>query len=272
MVAPREVAVTFDGSFDGFLSVVYACYYEKITPIDIQDERQAQLTLAIDAYYIDTNQTHAAKVFSALHEKISDEAASTIFYAFLSFESDRFMSIFHYIKLGFSIGHMIDSHLQEDLVRRVHKIAKHVGREAHLLYGFTRFAETKQGIYYCQVTPKNDVLPLLANHFSQRFMNQTWMIHDKTRSQAAIYDGHSYIITDTPRDAVVELADGEEETQEMWVAFLDALSIEARKNLKLQRQLLPLYFRSNMTEFILSEKKKKDCGTLSPPLQTFEKV
>ena len=251
----REIAITFDGSFDGFLSVVYACYYEKIIPIDIQDEHQAQLTLGLDARFIETNQTHAAKVFSALHEKISEEAAAMIFYAFLSFENDRFMSIFRYIKRGFSIGHMIDSHLQEDLVRHVHKIAKHVGREAHLLSGFSRFAETKQGIFYCKITPKNDVLPLLADHFSQRFMNQAWMIHDKTRNQAAIYDGHSYIITDTPRDAVVELADGEEETQEMWVAFLDALSIKARKNLKLQRQLLPLYFRSNMTEFIVKEKK-----------------
>ncbi|MCL1787687.1 MAG: TIGR03915 family putative DNA repair protein [Defluviitaleaceae bacterium] len=245
----REVVAVFDGTFDGFLCVVYAYYYCKITPIVIQRQDQVQLTLDSELYQVDTDQDQAGQVLKGLHQKVSEEAAHYVYHAFLSGEEDKYMTIFSYILRGFTLGHMVDSHLQEDCVRGVHKLAKHVGREAHLLTGFCRFAETDNGVYYCAITPKNDVLAILANHFSQRFMNQAWVIHDKSRNQAAIYDGDAFVITKVPRNATVTYAEGEKETQELWTAFFKALAIEARKNSKLQRQLLPLYFRKNMTEF-----------------------
>lgn len=113
MVA-REVAVTFDGSFDGFLSVVYACYYDKIEPICIQDEADAQITIGFDSHFVETNHDNAARVFSAIRKKISWEASHRIYNAFLSSENDRFSNILGYIKRGFDVGHIVDSHLQED--------------------------------------------------------------------------------------------------------------------------------------------------------------
>jgi len=80
-------------------------------------------------------------------------------------------------------------------------------------------------------------------------MNQQWIIHDKHRNMAAVYDGREYIITGVPHNTAVEYEEGEDEIQELWVTFFNTLAIEARKNKKLQRQLLPLYFRGNMTEF-----------------------
>jgi len=245
----RELAVLFDGSFDGFLSAVYAMYYEKIIPISFQAESQVQLSLDFQPYMVQTDMEKSVKVLNAIREKISEEAASYVYHAFLAPDENRYMAILKYIKLGFKINHMVDSHLQVDYVREVRRLARHVMREAHLLLGFCRFAETKNGSYYCPVTPKNDVLPLLADHFSQRLMNQAWVIHDKARGQAAVYDGNNYVITAAPKKADVVYADGEEETQELWVAFFNTLAIKERKNYKVQRQLMPLYFWKNMTEF-----------------------
>jgi len=244
------MTITFDGSFDGFLSVVHACYYKKLSPTSILPESEAQLSLGGEPVFIETDPAHAAKVFSAVREKISLEAAEFVYHAFLHADFDRFMAMLSYIKLGFKEGHMVNSHLQQECVRRVHKLAGHVRRESHLLCGFCRFEETKQGVFYCKITPKNDVLPMLAVHFIQRFSGMAWVLHDKVRGQAAISDGEKYIITSTPKDAVVEYAENEEATQELWVAFFKAHTIEARKNLKLQRQMMPIYFRRNMTEFI----------------------
>jgi probable DNA metabolism protein len=245
-----ELSVLFDGTFEGFLCVVYAAYYEKISPAAIQIEGTEQLTLNEQPRYIETDDEKATRVYNAVRNKISYEAAEHIHNAFHSHEDARFMQILQYIRLGFELGHMVDSHLHEDFVRRVHTLSKNVGREAHLLYGFCRFSETKQGVYYCKVTPKNDVLTYLAAHFAQRLMNQTWVIHDKRRNKAAIYDGTSYLVTSVPASAAeISFAEGEEETQELWVAFFNTLAITERKNAKLQRQLLPLYFRPNMTEF-----------------------
>lgn len=245
------MVATFDGTFEGFLCVVYAVYYEKISPASIQPEGFEQLSLDAAPRYIETDEAKATRVYNAIRKKISEEAADYVYNAVHSAEENRFTSILNYIRLGFSVGHMVDSHLHEDFVRHVHKMSKHVGREAHLLNGFCRFVETKQNAYYCKITPKNDVLPMLAVHFSQRLMNQAWVIHDKSRNKAAIYDGNSYVITTVPAsEATVSFAEGEAETQELWVTFFNTLAIKERKNAKLQRQLLPLYFRKNMTEFL----------------------
>ncbi|MCL2356310.1 MAG: TIGR03915 family putative DNA repair protein [Defluviitaleaceae bacterium] len=241
--------ITFDGTFDGFLSVVYAVYYEKLEPVSIQIDGTEQLSLA-DLRRIETDSEKSARVFNAVRTKISPEAALRVYYAFLSSAENRFLSILKYIQLGFSVGHMVDSRLHESFVRDVHDFYKNVGREAHLLHGFCRFAETQQGVFYCPVTPKNDVLVLLAEHFVERLMNQAWVIHDKRRKKAAIYDGKSYVVAEVPAGAEFSYADGELETQELWVQFFNALAITERKNKKLQRQLLPFHFRGNMTEFV----------------------
>ncbi|MCL2456565.1 MAG: TIGR03915 family putative DNA repair protein [Defluviitaleaceae bacterium] len=248
------MVITFDGSFEGFLCVIYAVYYEKLSPQIIQIEGQEPLTIDVFSAprRIETDDERASRVYKAVCEKISEQAAEYIFYAFLSEEENRFVTILSYVKLGFSVGHMVDSYLHEPFVAQVRKLARYVGREAHLLYGFCRFEKTlidKNEIFYCKVTPKNDVLILLAQHFCQRLMNQAWIIHDANRNKAAVYDGNSYAVVNVPSDAKIIFAPDEPETQELWRSFVDALSIKERTNPKLQRQLLPLYFRKNMTEF-----------------------
>jgi probable DNA metabolism protein len=61
-----------------------------------------------------------------------------------------------------------------------------------------------------------------------------------------------YLITDVPKDNPVQFEeiDEEQQIQGLWITFFNNLAIQARKNPKLQRQLLPLYFRKNMTEFV----------------------
>jgi len=244
------VNVLFDGSFEGFLCVVYEFYYNKITPIVIQAEGQAQLTLFDDYYEVETDAERAKRVLNGICTKISDEVANTVHYAFLADEyPDRFMTILKYIQFGFKVGANLTSYLAEDCVRKVNDYARATGKESGLLHGFCRFAETDTGVFYCEITPKNDVLALLCPHFTQRLMNQAWIIHDKRRHIAAIYDTNDYIITPVPRDVTFTYAEGEKEIQELWVTFFNSLAIEARKNKKLQRQLLPLYYRKNMTEF-----------------------
>ena len=248
-VEPRDVVMLFDGSFDGFLSVVYDVYYERLEPAGIVDESGGQLTIDCLPYIVSTDAVKADKVLAGIGEKVSFEAAARVYHAFLTPDEGRFMVLLGYIRMGFRLGHMVDNYMRDDTVLRVHNLAKQTCRESHLLLGFCRFSETKQGVFYCPITPRNDVLPIVAEHFSQRLMNQAWVIHDKTRNQAAVFDGRKYVIADVPRDVSFDLADGEEETRELWIRFFDSLTIQARMNKKVQRQLLPLYFRSNMTEF-----------------------
>ena len=249
MPARRDVAILFDGSIEGFLCTVHAYYYERISPLIIQEEDDYQPTLDTEEYHILTDAEKAAQVQRGIVKKISPSAWHYITSAFLSNGEDKYMAMLRYLQLGFKTGPSLDDHLQQDCVLRVHKLAKQVWRESHLLKGFCRFEETTGQIYYCPIEPTNYVLPVLAEHFSDRMMNQAWIIHDKRRNKAAVYNRETYVIADVPKTAQVQHTQNEAKIQDLWQTFFQSLAIKERINPKLQRNLLPLYFRKSMTEF-----------------------
>jgi len=254
MAKRRELAITFDGSYEGFFNVVYAYYYEGLLPLSIQTEENYQQSLAAEEFFVATNFDYASRVQSAFRKKVSNDAEERLYLASLTEDDNRFMDMFLYVLLGFKVGYLLDNHLQQDCVLGVHKRARYVGREAHLLTGFCRFAETKSGVFYCPVEPVNDCLLILAEHFADRMMNQAWLIHDKRRNKAAVYNGYEYIISQVPRDVHLEYADKERQIQQLWGTFFRSVTIKERVKKSLQRNNLPLYFRKHMTEFLLDEK------------------
>ena len=118
--------------------------------------------------------------------------------------------------------------------------------------GFVRFQELKNGILYREIEPKNYVLPLIAEHFADRFPKENFMIRDKGRNL--------YIVLEAGKGVVFHQEEGvriteemyskeERKIQELFRIFHTTIAIKERKNLELQRQLLPLRFRESMVEF-----------------------
>jgi probable DNA metabolism protein len=246
----RNVDVLFDGTYEGFLSVVYAYYHDGINPVSVQEADQYQPSIGLDKYFVVTDYERADKVEKAIHKKISGNVAHRVSYAFLNGSADRFDAILRYLIYAFKIGRGVDDHMHHDFILRVHKLSREVGREAHKLTGFCRFAETWQGIYYCAITPQHHVLLPLAGHFSDRMMNQAWVIHDKNYNKAAVYDGNEYtFVAVSPHHETPVMAGSEQMIQDLWVTYFNTAAIQARKNPRLHRQMLPLKYRGNMVEF-----------------------
>ena len=95
------------------------------------------------------------------------------------------------------------------------------------------------------------VLELLAPHFSDRFPNENWMIYDKKRQKVLAHEQGGectvYIqaVLNTQETDPVQ----SDEYENLWKAFCSYITIPERKNPGLQRQFVPLKFRSNMPEF-----------------------
>ena len=244
-----NVSVLFDGTFDGFLTIIHAHYYDKLDPGYISERGAFQQTLGSDYVFIERDDQKSEKVFNAINEKISPSSASDIYRSFLYFEPDRFINIYRYILLGFKTGAEVDDYMKYDYVTYVRNASKYVGGEAHLLTGFVRFTETKQGVLYSKFGPVNNVLPILANHFSDRLMNEQWIIHDEKRKIAAVYDGNEFIISEVPDEVSVADSDNEAEYKKLWHSFFNTIAVESRVNYKLQRGHLPLRYRKYMSEF-----------------------
>ena len=95
------------------------------------------------------------------------------------------------------------------------------------------------------------VLELLAPHFSDRFPNENWMIYDKKRQKVLAHEQGGectvYIqaVLNTQETDPVQ----SDEYENLWKAFCSHITIPERKYPGLQRQFVPLKFRSNMPEF-----------------------
>ncbi len=248
------MTIVFDGSFDGLLTIVYKYYYEKLRPERIVDENAFQQQIGESLCFIETDYEKAQKVSAAIIEKISQEVYEAIYSAFLSSETDRFLHILKYIVLAFSANMSVERYEKYDYVAMVRKYAKYTAGEAHLLKGFTRFAETSKGILYAEISPKNNVLPILAEHFADRLRGEKWIIRDTTRNIAAIYEKDIWL--QVPCESLnFEYSDREETYKTLYALFHKTIAVEDRVSYKRQRQMLPLHFRKNMFEF--SEKYKK---------------
>lgn len=239
----------YDGSFEGLLTAIYEAYYRKQKPSGIVCKDNMQISLVEEQVDIATDPAKSDKVYFSIIDKISQETLEKTYYVFLSSELNKEMLIFEYLRLGWKLGSRVNLDLANEAVLKVHKISSQVSFEAHRLKGFVRFKALEGGIYYAVIEPDNNILELLAPHFAERYQDQDWMIHDKKRKQAAVFNGLSWtMIFDVPEFNPV-LCDDEQHYNELWKKFFKTIAIDTRKNQKLQKRLMPVRYWKHLVEF-----------------------
>ncbi|MBM7854562.1 putative DNA metabolism protein [Desulfohalotomaculum tongense] len=229
----------YDGSFQGLLTAIYESYYRSAKPEDILPRHRFTGNLFAQVEEIDTDEIKADKVFQAIKNKISPTALRRVFYAFLSEITGVELLIYRYLQLGWKVGRDIDRHLTDHRVAMIHKISQKVGLEKHRLLGLIRFRKLKGEIYYAPIEPDYNIVSLVAPHFARRLSDQNWVIHDRKRDVAVLYNQKEWVMTvlDPGRDYV--LAEEEKYCQQMWKNYFRSASVPGRTNLKLQRQFMP---------------------------------
>jgi len=90
----------------------------------------------------------------------------------------------------------------------------------------------------------------LGKHFLKRFNNQTYIIHDIQRKIAFIKNDDFIGVQEVATFEEPKTSADEQKFSKLWRTFFESVAIESRKNLKLQKQLVPLLYRTYMTEFL----------------------
>lgn len=197
----------------------------------------------------------AEKVLRTIRRELGLEAHDCICQAAASWDKRKANAIFKTIVLGLHLPKKqnVMHCLTKDYVCTVADLSKKTWNEAHSFMGFARFTELAGGILYTDIRPENDVLPLIAPHFANRYPEENWVIYDEKRDKFAIHRaGKGWMILEDMKIAEEvrsQLSMEEDDYRAMWKAFTKSVAIEARKNESLQKQLLPLRFRDKMTEF-----------------------
>ena len=246
---------TYDGTFEGLLTCVFEAFDRKEFPQQISKQEIPQFFA--QNYHVETDEQKANRVVAGLRKKISKYALQMLFTCWLSEQEGIEMLVFNYICKSFLAKKSIELNFADADVLELSKIYKKVGREAERMRQFVRFQKTIDDTYFAAIKPLYNVLPMVAEHFEDRFADQQWVIYDIQRKYALHYDLKKTEIVyfddlkidfQTGKLHQDLLSVGEQYFQSGWKQYLHSISIKERKNLRQQRQFMPKRFWKYLTE------------------------
>lgn len=248
MEMKRVTEYIYDGSFEGFLCCVYAHYYDgKATRITKMNE-DSQQVFFVGQVEIETDEDKASRVYRAIEEKISRYDLRRVYRIFLCDAPGMEMTLLNYIRFGFIKGRKVSSFHGYPVVRDAELLEKKVTREQDRLRGLLRFSVLEGNVLYAEVEPDNNILELLAPHFSDRYKNEAFIIHDLKRGRAVISKDGSWYISDFSPDDVPKISANEERYRQLWRKYFDAIAIKERTNPRCQKLYMPSRYWKHLTE------------------------
>ena len=254
----------YDGSYEGFLSAVFDAYAVRTADGALIRPVSDDMTFPLEDWRdVCCSAEKAERVTRKLRAL---DIAETVYDAWLSRDADIENNLLGVIALAIREGRSPMDRQYIDRVRAVTGAARRVRTEAHRFLQFVRFVKVENrrpaltdgkeppGLYVADIEPEYDILPRLAGHFSRRFQDQRFIIRDKVRNQALVYDTERCRIVTFPEIMAPPLP-GDAQFERLWRRYFDSVAIPWRKNLKLQQHFIPKKYRRNMTEFRSGERE-----------------
>ena len=252
----KSINFIYDGSFEGFLTCIYYFYDYKLEDAVIQRKENVQHSFLTENENVNTDSLKAERVWKGICKKISKKGSQQFYYAFLSEKTTIESELLEYTKQILISKIQIDKDYANPVVLNVSKIAKMVSREKHRMEAFVRFKLTKEGIYFANIEPDFNVLPLIMKHFKSRYADQKWIVFDLKRRYGIYYDLAitQFITLEFDDSYNPSRTDGnmfsveEFEFQELWKEYFKSTNIESRKNMKLHIRHVPKRYWKYLSE------------------------
>ena len=239
--------LVYDGTFEGFLSLVYEVYYKKLKPIKIYKTLPNEMIFE-EILELKTSKDNAIKVLTAIKTKFPKELIQRILNIFMCDSKEFEMALLEYIIIGFKDFKQLYN-INNSCVFYLNSLEKELFRLVHKMYAFIRFEELEDGTLYGKIESKFNVVYFLGKHFLKRFNNQNFIIHDLDRKLAFVKIDEEFSIQEVAYFDEPTFSSNEEKFQKLWKSFFKGVTIKERINLKLQQNLVPLVYRTYMSEF-----------------------
>lgn len=237
------------------LASILTCIYEAWNSrlgyrnVRLMTEPVGNLELFCDYCHVEPDTEKAASVTRSIQKKIGAAAWRLVYLCAMSERSDAPDIIYRFLLYGFSYGKDTLHMLQEPAVFHAFEVSRQVTNEAHSFWEFIRFANISSGfpILVSHISPKANVLTLVAPHFSDRLPSENWMILDDNRQLAVVHPAdRPFYLTRLSPDEIERLSLTESTSdpyEELWKGFFTAIAIKERSNPDCQRTHLPLHYR-----------------------------
>ena len=253
------IVYTFDGTMDGLLTAVFDAFSMKEQPEQLLTEGDVLPLFCDHTYRVTSDEEKARRVWAGLEKHLNSEALKLLSVSWLSEQKELNTPLFHYICKVFKQGDISRNFADTDVLD-VTNVARRVLREQLRMKQFIRFQKAKDGTYLAVVSPDHDVLPIVIDHFQDRFNDQPWLIYDAKRHYGFNYDGENVIRVTFEDEAAVpfDLSNGKLDAevlssddqllQDLWRTYFKAICIKERMNPRKQLQDMPRRYWKYMTE------------------------
>ena len=257
--------VLYEPSFEGWLSAVFYVYASRLQDheyLQLIDQNRYVPSLITQSTSVTTDEDKAERVLVKLNKLLGRSGMRSILWGFLSEKDNIGTILFQVVKyaIDYPSRHIMDDLGNLDVLELVQTV-KSVGREKHRMEAFVRFEHTTDDIYFARVEPDFNVLPLIGEHFRQRYQDQHWAIYDLVRGYGIYYDKSKstpsrpaalQTITDLD-DAVLRNptsihSEDEQRYQKFWQGYFTNVNIKERKNPRLHKQYLPQRYWKYLSE------------------------
>ena len=251
----------FDGTMDGLLSAVFDAFLLKEEPEQLLTGGDVLPLFCERIYKVTTDAEKARRVWTGLEKQLPREALRIISTSQLSELQELWQPLFMLACKVFRQGKEVVRNFADPDVLTVTQIARRVAHEAHRMMQFVRFQKAKDGTYLAVISPDHNVLPLIVDHFHDRFNDQPWLIYDARRHYGYHYDGESppiHITFENETSVPFSLADGNRSDdilssddhllQDLWRTYFKAICIRERLNPRKQLNDMPRRYWKYLTE------------------------
>jgi probable DNA metabolism protein len=265
----------YDGTFEGLLTVVAEALNssEEVNGITAAGA-SIQPDLFTEMREIAAEPGVAFRLMKRLRTEAPRPALLDIGYCFLSEEPGIELAIFSYIRLIFTKGGKTLGNFADPTVLRIRRTSDRVTCEIHRLHGFIRFRKLAGGFYYSPIEPDHNVVQFLAPHFTARFADQRWLIHDLKRNTGIYYDGERCRflprveidqgiqeesgVYGSGRGPARMLEADEMDYQKLWDEYFRRIAITERRNPRAQRQRMPARYWRYLVEDVAGFDRELD--------------
>ena len=234
----------YNGTWEDLLKLIFWLLKEKRKPLQIMEEIKYENNLLSSPFkpVIDPKILNFKK-------NVSKEVLKISYYVFLSSEKEKELIIYYFLLNSLKYQKEVIYMRNLRCVNKALAVSKRVSREAHKWKGFLRFKEMQNQFFYAEFNADNNILGILANHFTKRLPKENWVIKDEGRDILCIYDQtRLYFLEGKDIQLDLNLNTKEKNTEELWKSFFKTNAIKERENRKCQQNFMPKKYWQNILE------------------------
>lgn len=249
----------YDATFGGLLTAVFEAYSRRTFPDVLLPEEEPLPLFYDEVFTVLTDEEKSGRVWRGLQKKLSSTALACLAQCWLAEEPETPMLLFRYIRKVIDAPRSIETNFADPDVLAFSRMWKRVDWERLRLLQFIRFQKAADGTFFAAVEPEKNALPLVIEHFKDRFADQRWLIYDIKRAYGYYYDLKEVREVTFDEDNRAEhlvtgmmdesLMDKDEKLfQSLWKAYFKSICIKERLNPKKHRQDMPVRYWKYLTE------------------------